>query len=66
MDGKTVSKAYVASILSNTLHTYWAIEHRTFAGFSDDEYYLPSPEEIETFLNENPVTAPEGGPRRRI
>jgi hypothetical protein len=58
VEGKTASKASVAAILAKILHDYWAMEHRTFAGFSDDELYLPSLNEIETFLKENPVKDP--------
>lgn len=62
MEGKIVSKDYVASTLSGILRPYWALDHRTFAGFSDFQYYLPTPEELETFLKENPVKDPEATP----
>ena len=39
---------------------YWTSSNRKFGGFADDQYYLPSLDEVKSFHEQNPIQhAPE-------
>jgi hypothetical protein len=54
-DGRYLTVRQVKQRVGRVLRGYWARSRRTYAGFSDNEFYLPTRAEIEMLLAERPI-----------
>jgi len=54
-DGIYISSNSLKNKLGVKLGSYFAKKRYRYAGFSDNEFYIPTRLEIETFLNDNPI-----------
>ncbi len=54
-DGIYISNHRLKNRLGVKLGPYFATNRYRYAGFSDNEFYIPTRQEIETFLNHNPI-----------
>ena len=53
--GSYIRQSIVKQRVSTYVRPYWSTSRRTYGGFSDSRYYLPSAPELEEMLLENPV-----------
>eukprot|EP01156_Anaeramoeba_ignava_P011255 Anaeramoba_ignava/a482504_22.p4 GENE.a482504_22~~a482504_22.p4 ORF type:complete len:144 (+),score=11.40 a482504_22:2655-3086(+) len=53
--GNYISTYKIKKIIGRKLKKYWSNTKKTYAGFSDSSLYLPSEEEIEEFIRNNPI-----------
>lgn len=53
LEGKTIATPIIRQRLDILLAGYWL--NKYYVGFSDSQYYCPSPNEIELFVDQHPI-----------
>lgn len=55
--GRYLTAGQLKRRLSRLLSPFWASSRRTYAGFSDEQFYAPTEAEVRTFLEAEPIPA---------
>lgn len=55
LEGQFVTTTVIKNRLGNMLGKYWLTKY--YAGFADSGYYLPSINEMQSFINRHPITS---------
>ncbi len=53
--GRYFTAAQLKRRLGRLLSPYWSTSRRTYAGFSDEEFYAPTEAEVRRFLEAEPI-----------
>ena len=55
--GSYITERQVKRKLGKLLRSYWSKSRRTYAGFADRQFYLPTAGEVRAFLDAHPIPA---------